>query len=378
MLSWLLAPRATASDLLSKRLIETEGVRQIDSREESIRPDIHLKKRVELDKRSTSVCSRGLRRPTLAKLCVAISVVALVATFSLLHRQRAPARTIGACSKDTCNLLVVVDMQNDYCTTCGSETVSPWAEPILPTAAKINDIMALKTPKGESIWDLVVFTKDWLEPGVVCLEQKESSCVKSSLVRDTFGTQVVSQIRKPADSAAYLEYTKNLDDWFNTMDANMSADHQDHFALNGENIPGNSHPTLRQMLQYRGFTPEKTRMVVTGTASNRCVMKGSVHARYDGYNVFVVASAIAGYAEKPDNWHPGENAPDTFCGDTQACDGNEARSWEREVFFGEKGGPTRPQAFAIMTGAGVITLPGSEQLATSLYSPLPQKAAIHV
>lgn len=292
---------------------------------------------------------------------------------------------VGHCpaGKSKCNLMIVVDMQNDYCKQCGSKTVSKWAgEDMLAKAAEINDALALKTIDGESAWDLVVFTQDWLQPGEACNDcakwskdhKKCLKCVNSALVHDTFGAQVISQIHKPANKDRYMMFTKNTDDWFTALDEKTAWDGKRHFALNGESIPGNPHPTLREILVYRGFTPEKTRMVVTGVASNRCVMKGSTHARYDNYrSVYAFSSAIAGMADKPENWRPGDNAPHTYCGTPEnPCDTvAERRPWEKKVFLGYKGGPTRPEAVAIMLGAGITVVPQIKDVAEALDLPIP-------
>ena len=43
-----------------------------------------------------------------------------------------------------------------------------------------------------------------------------------------------------------------------------------------------------------GYDPSWTSLYVTGTATYRCVMKGSVHARAHGYKVQYVKNAVEG------------------------------------------------------------------------------------
>ena len=58
-----------------------------------------------------------------------------------LYKLEPDDRYKGFCSdsKKRCNVLVVVDMQNDYCKGCGSPTESPWStDALLKIVPNIN------------------------------------------------------------------------------------------------------------------------------------------------------------------------------------------------------------------------------------------------
>jgi len=57
---------------------------------------------------------------------VPFAVVTLCASLYYLYYE-AQLSPITSCRNDLCTVLVVVDMQNDYCLECNSTTVSPWA-----------------------------------------------------------------------------------------------------------------------------------------------------------------------------------------------------------------------------------------------------------
>ena len=83
-----------------------------------------------------------------------------------LYKLDTEDRLKGFCpdSKKRCNVLVVVDMQNDYCKGCGSPTESPWStDALLKIAPNINKALELRADGSKhSVWDLVIFTKDSL------------------------------------------------------------------------------------------------------------------------------------------------------------------------------------------------------------------------
>lgn len=101
----------------------------------------------------------------------------------------------------------------------------------------------------------------------VCVgNQKDSNkkCVHgSSLVSSTFGNKVISALKPPSD-VAELYFTKSNDDWLNEIDAKKAYSGVRNYALEGENLPSIEHPTLKNLLDFRGFEPEKTNLFVTG------------------------------------------------------------------------------------------------------------------
>jgi len=158
-------------------------------------------------------------------------------------------------------------MQNDYCKGCNSATESPWStDALLKISSNINRAIKLtKDGSDESVWDLIVYTKDSLKPGRVCVGNQrnaDKTCIKgSSLVSGTYGNDVIRALHAP-DNIPYIEFTKNNDDWMNEIDQDYRGNRA--YSIEGEYLPGIVHPTLHQLLDFRSFHPEKTNLVVTG------------------------------------------------------------------------------------------------------------------
>lgn len=116
------------------------------------------------------------------------------------------------------------------------------------------------------------------------------------------------------------------------------------------------HPTLHELLSYHNFTPEKTNIVVTGIQTNRCVLKGAVHATLFGYNVAIIKEATAGNPVR-DNWRTeGKeiNAPKAQCTN---CNQQELRKWKMDIFTGgRKGGPSTEETYTYLKTAKVSVL----------------------
>jgi nicotinamidase-related amidase len=180
----------------------------------------------------------------------------------------------GSSNNNLCTVLIVVDMQNDYCSECNSTTVSKWATPGLPVVADaINRLQA----DDRNLIDLTLFTQDWLPS------------TSPFLRKNTYGSEIMKMLHENSNS---LRFTKSSDDWMNNLGpkdcdyCTLAYDNKYHFALNNEkmkNQPNHNPPTLYDFLSSYGYTPEKTRLIVVGTAENRCVMKGSLHAINIGY-----------------------------------------------------------------------------------------------
>jgi len=188
------------------------------------------------------------------------------------------------CGKSHCNVLVVVDMQNDYCKNCGSPTESKWASATVKELAEsdgpINQVIK-KAHNAKNPFDLIIFTQDWLEDG------------SPFLVHDTIGAEVIKTIDGQGTG---ISFTKRADDWMNNGYYQGRL-----YAIRGEAKEGDARPRdLGHILQEFGYTPTKTSLYVTGTATYRCVMKGSVHARSLGYTVSYVKDAVEGDGDEYD------------------------------------------------------------------------------
>ena len=250
-------------------------------------------------------------------------------------------------------VLVIVDMQNDYCIECNSTTVSRWALAGLPGVARHINLLH-SDPFFKQNIDRVIFTQDWL------------SATSKYLKRNTYGAALIRSLDRPEGS---LAFTKSSDDWMNRLGpkynctyCDASFDDKYHFALNGERRKGEPErrpsvpglppilpPTLDQYLTSYGYSPRDTRLVVTGIAENRCVMKGSVHAMNLGYKdvILYLPGTGAKNVTKKENWIPHVNAPENSCELTlgvATCTEEQEEQWRVQVYKGHKGGPTSADA----------------------------------
>ena len=221
--------------------------------------------------------------------------------------------------------------------------------------------MNLRKPRTrESVWDLVIYTKDSLTEHRVCIDNKRGSDGKctlgSSLVSRSHGNQVIPQLLTPVE-VPFISFTKSNDDWLNEKYYKGTRQ----FSIEDEQIPGFEHPTLRDMLNYRKFFPEKSNIFVTGVQTNRCVMKGSIHGTYLGFNVAVIKDSVAG-ADAPDNWRTtGEdaNAPARPC---LNCNKQQLDEWKKQIFYDYHGGPESNDSIEYMREAGVTILETAQDI----------------
>lgn len=255
----------------------------------------------------------------------------------------------------TCNVLVVVDMQKDYCKGCGSATESKWAsEGVKALVGPINRII------GESAegFEVVVFTQDWLDKG------------SAFLVHDTVGSQLLDGITQPAGKS--FHFTKTADDWMN-----HGYFHGRLYAIKGEAGHGIGKPSsLDTILWSNGYSPEKTHLYVVGTATYRCVMKGSVHARALGYTVSFVEDAVDGDGNEYD-WqrfgdpcnsravHPSCHSYMGIEDVGTACSENDKRLWAESIYTA-LGGPDRRLRQSIMGHAQIRRCEDADAVFASL------------
>eukprot|EP00928_Gymnodinium_smaydae_P054385 TRINITY_DN3816_c0_g1_i2.p1 TRINITY_DN3816_c0_g1~~TRINITY_DN3816_c0_g1_i2.p1 ORF type:complete len:414 (-),score=46.19 TRINITY_DN3816_c0_g1_i2:410-1651(-) len=307
-------------------------------------------------------------------------------------RQDAHAVSPAGCRAGMCNVVIVTDMQKDYCLECGTSTVSPWAALSLPEGAEvINKIL-----RSEFV-HLSVFTKDWLP----------KTASRPYLTAGEAGTEILDALYRPPNS---FEFTKDVDDWMNQLDPASAYDRKYHYALNGETLPRRAaaknssdayRPSLFDVLKASNYLPGNTRLIVTGVAANRCVMKGAVHARELGYDVVVVREATFGDAQEPEKWTAttcaqalgvskcrsesdrarfidgGQNARGwapvfsceaTFDLGAEPCDDRLLSSWRKMVYLGHKGGPTRRDSFKYMSAAGAKVVDTVEEVTALMRS----------
>ena len=259
---------------------------------------------------------------------------------------------------DHCNILVVVDMQNDYCKGCGSPTESKWAsatvKELAATQGPINQVIQKAHDAGVP-FDMILFTQDWLGDG------------SPFLTHDTKGAEVIETILNQDDEKS-ATYTKRADDWMNDGYYNGRL-----YAIRGEAKKGDSKPRdLGRILREFGYSPSWTSLYVTGTATYRCVMKGSVHARAHGYKVQYVKNAVEGDGDDYDwkryacpnfmNSGVKKSCHDMF---GQTCDGRAKSKWLESVYK-TLGGPSVHLREHIMKNAGVLECADADAVVSSL------------
>jgi hypothetical protein len=115
--------------------------------------------------------------------------------------------------------------------------------------------------------------------------------------------------------------------------------------------------TLNQVLTDRNFTPSNTRLHVTGILTNRCVMKGALHARKLGFPVTLKTDAVSG-PEESDRWTTDPAVANTSAWRwdlaPEVCEGAECNDeWLTNVYFGYRGGPTLQMAMDYMRAGGI-------------------------
>lgn len=271
---------------------------------------------------------------------------------------KAPADEVTGDKK---NVLLVIDMQRDYCIgdACGEpvSTVSKWASDKTTTVVQpIVDLM------DKNVYDLVVFTQDSLSEGEVCVENPNGedwvngSCVLgSSLVTGSPGWEVIHALTDAAKAefgeSKIIFYTKHTDDALNILDG--SYQELDVFA-DGACYPtpqedrkfdvvGDYNQPLAEVLRSRGFGIKNANIHAVGVLGNRCVMKSALHAKYLGYDVTVIKSAV-GVAEDAENWYINED--EKLLGGTghwlaeEPCTQNPCpEAWYQNMYAGYRGGP---------------------------------------
>jgi len=277
-----------------------------------------------------------------------------------------PAFPKCAKDKEQCNVLVVVDMQKDYCKGCGSPTESQWASAgVKQIATPINSII----DEAINDLDLVLFTQDFLAKGT------------PFLVHDTVGAEVLDELKQPAEKTAH--FTKGADDWMN-----HGFWHGRKYAIQGEAQEGAHKPeSLDMILDSYGFSPKKTNIYVVGTATYRCVMKGSVHARALGYTVSIVENSVEGEGDDYDWGRYGdssknENAVKGSCkemlGISEKCGEVKQRQW-METVYDTRGGPSPELRKKILHHAHVHSCADAAAVKASINgTPCPQSPDVYM
>lgn len=236
--------------------------------------------------------------------------------------------------KDKQQVLIVVDMEKDYCTeefcpyfqpTKGYSRVpaewsglKPDGEPKKSVPAenvvfeKISEIMNFrKSGEDKPYFDLIVFTHDWNNYGQVCMNGTKANydlspleCwegselaggdLSASLVAWTPGTEIVQQLvdtvpfERGMNDPKVIHVVKKHANW-------GLAEFQD-MGYNKTNPQG---PLTPLKLQSMGYFPFNTRLTVTGSFTQYCVLGGVLQMILDGYDdIILPAASTGGYQDR--------------------------------------------------------------------------------
>jgi nicotinamidase/pyrazinamidase len=171
--------------------------------------------------------------------------------------------------------LVVVDLQNDFADPAGSLSVTGGAD-VIPV---VNRAVRDATEAGA----LVVATQDW-HPESTPHFAKDGGVWPVHCVGGTWGAELASGFELPADVPRVRKGTNGEDGYsaFTMRDPES-----------GEEIPTELEGTLRT----RGVE----RVVVCGLATDYCVLATALDAVRLGFEVELLADAVAAVNLKPDD-----------------------------------------------------------------------------
>lgn len=292
-------------------------------------------------------------------------------------RMRAWSKT-GAersCQRDTCQILVVVDMQNSYLGT------DPRRE---QAVAGIVKLLNARNAEGGSFWDRVVFTYDWIHcspdngRNFACGGQEMAEQAPEFMATEVFPSS--------------LKLTKATDDWMSKAKykTGFGDIYEGSVALDGTaGEPDDMKSSLHDLLRDEGFREWSTELTVVGTELARCVFKGATHANQREYSVNIAEAGTASHKDFPDNWRMCETIQQTFDEREKAklllADNAipfpEKRKQLMEmcnappidpvlksnpayldlIHTGFKGGPSKSDAIAYMAAQGINFLPEGEE-----------------
>jgi nicotinamidase-related amidase len=266
-------------------------------------------------------------------------------------------------------VMIVTDMQNDYRNQSGMDEILRTI-PMLKQQRKVD---------GSFLFDLIVYTKDWLDAG------------KGFCVKGTPGSSIIDEVA-PLPNENYWIHTKDTDDSMTVLDAasgknqtvgdlvatyrfpsvlvqtKLSFDRERRFAIDPV-VDGVGTPLpLSARLASHGYKPTNTHIYFVGTQTNRCVMKGAIHAKQFGFDVTIIDGAVAGGSEE--KWIPKKcpegvlacevgpsfSVPVAECRPAPGnavCTDAALGEWRKDVYEGYHGGPAPEEVPLYLKTAGV-------------------------
>ncbi|MEP7081836.1 MAG: isochorismatase family protein [Chloroflexota bacterium] len=171
--------------------------------------------------------------------------------------------------------LVVVDVQNDFADPSGSLSVAG-GEAIVP---RVNDAIAQATEADA----LLVATQDW-HPEVTPHFAKDGGIWPVHCVRGTWGAELHPALALPADALRVRKGTSGEDGYSG-------------FTVRDPRTGEEAATELEARLRERGIA----RLVVCGLATDYCVKATALDGARLGFEVEVLAEAIAAVDLSPDD-----------------------------------------------------------------------------
>lgn len=244
---------------------------------------------------------------------------------------------------EMCNILVVVDMQQSYCTDDPklydknskdederkNHAKADSAFKRCNAASKnIESLLNL----GEDVWDAIIFTHDHIHCDSDGRKGRNFGCGGASssfplenLRKSKHYQGAMRNSLSETDNGGSTDFvirtTKATDDWF--AEARYKIGFPDHrgepyeSTMKLDGLPGQPDDmksnekvqkkgrvdaSLDNTLKLRGFKAENTRLWITGTELIRCVFKGTMHALKNKYKATVLVDATASWPKDDSNW----------------------------------------------------------------------------
>lgn len=243
-------------------------------------------------------------------------------------RRLGRANESDAASKFKKQVLLIIDMQNDYSVAYNFATYGTLKNPFLSEdSPPIEDVVKeqLKVINAKSMdWDMIAFSQDWLIPSIfasIGYCPDPPACNNQSFcVRNTPGAEPFQDLLDAADAkteAKKIRFAKNQDNVFNNLvpDPDLGPEYQAKAAQDPDTYPpvpadyplraydnNNTYnnKTFGEVLKSMGYTPKNTRLTIVGTISDMCVLTSVVNALNLGYEVQVYVPGLNGGSPEPD------------------------------------------------------------------------------
>jgi len=243
----------------------------------------------------------------------------------------------------TSEVLVIIDMQNDYSVAYNKEAYGYIKNPFLSEAAPpIEDVVAKQLPVINTAgvhWDMIVFSQDWLIPSIIAsigYSGPENIDNHSFCIRNTPGAEPFQQLLDAATKAQpkQIRYTKNRDNLFTELkpDPDLTNEYIELSEASPIDYPPvpSDYPNrgydvnntyggkfFKDVLAELGYMKQNTKLTVMGTVTDQCVLTSVLGAVRVGYDVQVYVPGLNGGSAEPDEgWTKctnGEPGPDACC-----------------------------------------------------------------